>query len=47
VRAVKFGAPYPADPQDRIIGATAVVEGRALLTQDRLIVGSGLVPLAG
>jgi len=44
---VEFPKPYPADPQDRIIGATAVVEGRPLLTQDRLIVKSGLVPLAG
>jgi len=47
VQSVEFPKPYPADPQDRIIGATAVVEGRPLLTQDRLIVKSGLVPLAG
>lgn len=47
VRSVEFPKAYSADPQDRIIGATAVVEGRPLLTQDRLIVKSGLVPLAG
>lgn len=47
VRSVQFPKSYPADPQDRIIGATALVEGRRLLTQDRLIVKSGLVPLAG
>ena len=47
VRSVEFPAPYPADPQDRLIGASAVVEGRPLLTQDRLIVKSRLVPLAG
>lgn len=47
VRSVAFPKSYPADPQDRLIGATALVEGRRLLTQDRLIVKSGLVPLAG
>ncbi len=47
VRSVQFPKTYPADPQDRIIGATAVVEGRPLLTQDKLIVGSGLVPVVG
>jgi PIN domain nuclease of toxin-antitoxin system len=35
-----------ADPQDRIIGATAIVEGARLLTHDKLIAKSGLVPLA-
>jgi PIN domain nuclease of toxin-antitoxin system len=47
VRSVQFPKTYPADPQDRLIGATALVEGRRLLTADRLIVKSGLVPLAG
>jgi PIN domain nuclease of toxin-antitoxin system len=46
VRSVQFPKPYPNDPQDRIIGATAVVEGIRLLTHDKLIVKSGLVPLA-
>ena len=47
VRAVQFPKSFPADPQDRIIGATALVEGRRLLTADKLVVKSGLVPLAG
>jgi len=34
-RAVSFRAPYPKDPADRIIGATALVEGLTLLTADR------------
>ena len=36
---VAFGLPpaYPKDPADRIIGATALVEGLALLTADREI----------
>jgi PIN domain nuclease of toxin-antitoxin system len=46
VRSVQFPKSYPNDPQDRIIGATAIVEGIGLLTHDKLIVGSGLVPLA-
>jgi len=47
VRLGEFPESYPADPQDRLIEETAMVEGRPLLTQDRLIVKSGLVPLAG
>jgi PIN domain nuclease of toxin-antitoxin system len=48
VRSVEFPKSYPADPQNRIIGATAAVEGRPLLTRDRLIVKSGLAwPLLG
>ncbi len=35
--AVSFRDPYPKDPQDRIIGATASVEGVALVTHDKLI----------
>jgi PIN domain nuclease of toxin-antitoxin system len=46
VRSVQFPKSYPNDPQDRIIGATAIVEGIRLLTHDKSIVGSGLVPLA-
>ena len=37
VRALKLPAVYPKDPADRIIGATALVEGLALLTADRAI----------
>jgi PIN domain nuclease of toxin-antitoxin system len=36
-RAVGLPASYPKDPADRIIGATASVEGLALLTADREI----------
>lgn len=46
VRSVQFPKSYPSDPQDRIIGATAIVEGIRLLTHDKRIVKSGLVPLA-
>ena len=46
VRSVKFPKSYPSDPQDRIIGATAIVEGIRLLTRDKQIAKSGLVPLA-
>jgi PIN domain nuclease of toxin-antitoxin system len=46
VRSVQFPDTYPNDPQDRMIGATAILEGLRLLTHDRRIVKSGLVPLA-
>ena len=46
VRSVQFPKSYPNDPQDRIIGATALVEDIRLLTHDKLIVKSGLIPLA-
>jgi PIN domain nuclease of toxin-antitoxin system len=36
-RAIGFPATYPKDPVDRIIGATALVEGLSLLTADREI----------
>ena len=36
-RAMGFPANYPKDPADRIIGATALVEGLFLLTADREI----------
>jgi PIN domain nuclease of toxin-antitoxin system len=37
VRALSLPASYPRDPADRIIGATALVEGLLLLTADRNI----------
>jgi PIN domain nuclease of toxin-antitoxin system len=37
VRALELPATYPKDPADRIIGATALVEGLSLLTSDREI----------
>jgi PIN domain nuclease of toxin-antitoxin system len=37
VRAIELPAAYPKDPADRIIGATALVEGLSLLTADREI----------
>ena len=36
-RAMGLPATYPKDPADRIIGATALVEGLSLLTADRKI----------
>jgi PIN domain nuclease of toxin-antitoxin system len=44
-RAVSFPESYPKDPQDRLIGATALAEGIALVTHDRSIRKSGLVPI--
>ncbi len=44
-RAVSLPASYPKDPQDRLIGATALVEGMDLVTHDQLIRKSGLVPI--
>jgi PIN domain nuclease of toxin-antitoxin system len=35
--AVSLSASFPNDPADRIIGATALVEGLSLLTADRQI----------
>ena len=37
VRALRFAADYRSDPVDRIIPATALVEGLPLLTADREI----------
>ena len=34
VRAVSFPDSYPKNPQDRLIGATALVEGAGLVTHD-------------
>jgi PIN domain nuclease of toxin-antitoxin system len=42
-RAMGFPAAYPKDPADRIIGATALVEGLSLLTADREIRRSRMV----
>lgn len=37
VRSLELPASYPRDPADRIIGATALVEGLPLITADRNI----------
>jgi PIN domain nuclease of toxin-antitoxin system len=39
----QFSPPYPRDPSDRLIGATAIAEGIALVTKDRDIRSSGQV----
>jgi PIN domain nuclease of toxin-antitoxin system len=44
-RAVSFSDSYPKDPQDRLIGATALVEGIQLVTHDKLIKKSRVVPV--
>jgi PIN domain nuclease of toxin-antitoxin system len=44
VRAFGFPANYPKDPADRVIGATAVIEGLHLVTADRGIRQSKVVP---
>src|SRR4029077_4296339 len=43
-RGMAFPATYPKDPADRIIAATALVEGLSLVTADREIRRSKLVP---
>ncbi len=43
-RSIELPATYPKDPADRIIGATALVEGLTLLTADRGIRRSKAVP---
>ena len=43
VRAIGLPAAYPKDPADRIIGATALVEGLRLLTADREILRSKVI----
>jgi PIN domain nuclease of toxin-antitoxin system len=35
--AVEFPPPYPVDPMDRIIGATALDRGLPLVTKDKMI----------
>jgi PIN domain nuclease of toxin-antitoxin system len=42
-RAMTLPAGYPDDPADRVIGATALVEGLSLLTADREIRSSRAV----
>ena len=37
---------FKGDPADELIAATSVVHSVPLLTRDRVILGSGLVPLA-
>jgi len=43
--ATEFFAPYPSDPMDRLIGATALDCGVPLLTQDKAIRKSKAVPV--
>ncbi len=43
-RAMSFPTTYPKDSADRIIAATALVEGLSLVTADREIRRSKLVP---
>jgi len=43
-RAMSFPTTYPKDPADRIIAATALVEGLSLITADREIRRSKPVP---
>ena len=42
-RALDLPSSYPRDSADRLIGATALVEGLTLVTADRAIRKSGLV----
>ena len=44
VGALSLPAGYPKDPADRIIGATALVEGLTLVTADTQIRNSRVVP---
>lgn len=44
VRALSLPPDYPKDPADRIIGATALVQGLTLVTADQAIRKSGAVP---
>ena len=39
--AARFTEPYPRDPMDRLIGATAIAEGIPLVTADERIRQSG------
>ena len=41
---MRLPAAYPKDPIDRLIGATAIVEGFTLITADAAIRGSKAVP---
>jgi PIN domain nuclease of toxin-antitoxin system len=42
-QAMQFSESYPKDPTDRLIGATAVVNGLSLITKDEKIRRSGEV----
>ena len=44
VQAFEFPASYPKDPADRVIGATAVIEGMSLVTANQAIRQSKAVP---
>ena len=44
VRALGLPASYPKDPADRMIGATALVEGLSLVTADNEIRRARVVP---
>jgi PIN domain nuclease of toxin-antitoxin system len=44
LQALELPTSYPEDPADRIIGATAVVNGLTLVTADRAIRKSRAVP---
>jgi PIN domain nuclease of toxin-antitoxin system len=44
VRAVSLPASYPSDPADRVIGATALVEGIPLVTADGAIRRNKTIP---
>ncbi len=44
VQAFEFPVNYPKDPADRVIGATAVIEGLNLVTADQAIRQSKAVP---
>lgn len=44
VQLLELPSSYPKDPTDRIIGATALVEGLTLLTADKEILRSKAVP---
>lgn len=44
-RAASFPDPYPKDPQDRLIGATALAEAIELITSDQRIKKSGMIPI--
>jgi PIN domain nuclease of toxin-antitoxin system len=45
VRAMRFPAAYPKDPADRVIGATALINGILLVTADQGIRRSRAVPV--
>ena len=43
--AAEFAPPYPSDPMDRLIGATALDRGLSLITKDKAIRKSKAVPV--